>query len=124
MESIALYRGEEEEDVTLRERFAGVIDNWYQIMRRTKMLNSLVNGYTQIAIVFPIVVAAPRYFAGAMQLGGLMQTVGAFGQVQSSMSWFVDSYASTRAMARHRRAPLHLPSRHRQGAGRDRMAAS
>jgi vitamin B12/bleomycin/antimicrobial peptide transport system ATP-binding/permease protein len=94
MESIALYRGEEEEDVTLRERFTGVIENWYQIMRRTKMLNSLVNGYTQIAIVFPIVVAAPRYFAGAMQLGGLMQTVGAFAQVQSSMSWFVDSYAS------------------------------
>ena len=55
------------------------------------MLNSLVNGYAQIAIVFPIVVAAPRYFAGAMQLGGLMQTVGAFGQVQSSMSWFVHS---------------------------------
>jgi putative ATP-binding cassette transporter len=94
MESIALYRGEEEEHVTLRERFAGVIENWYQIMLRTKMLNSLVNGYTQIAIVFPIVVAAPRYFAGAMQLGGLMQTVGAFAQVQSSMSWFVDSYAS------------------------------
>ena len=53
-----------------------------------------MNGYDQIAIIFPIVVAAPRYFAGAMQLGGLMQTVGAFGQVQSSMSWFVDSYAS------------------------------
>jgi putative ATP-binding cassette transporter len=94
MESIALYRGEEEESVTLRERFGAVIENWYQIMTRTKLLNSLVNGYSQIAIIFPIVVAAPRYFSGAMQLGGLMQTVGAFGQVQGSMSWFVDSYAS------------------------------
>ena len=64
MESIALYRGEEEEGVTLRDRFGAVIDNWYQIMRRTKLLNSLVNGYAQIAIIFPIVVAAPRYFAG------------------------------------------------------------
>jgi vitamin B12/bleomycin/antimicrobial peptide transport system ATP-binding/permease protein len=62
-------------------------------MRRTKLLNSLVNGYAQIAIIFPIVVAAPRYFAGSMQLGGLMQTVGAFGSVQNSMSWFVESYA-------------------------------
>ena len=62
-------------------------------MTRTKLLNSLVNGYAQIAVIFPIVVAAPRYFAGAMQLGGLMQTVGAFGSVQSSMSWFVGSYA-------------------------------
>jgi len=40
------------------------------------------------------VVAAPRYFSGAIQLGGLMQTVGAFGRVQDSMSWFVQSYAS------------------------------
>ena len=94
MESIALYCGEQEESVTLRERFAGVIENWYQIMVRTKLLNSLVNGYGQIAVIFPIVVAAPRYFAGAMQLGGLMQTVGAFGSVQGSMSWFVDSYSS------------------------------
>ena len=93
MESIALYRGEQEEGVTLRERFGRVIDNWRQIMGRTKMLNSLVNGYAQVAIIFPIVVAAPRYFAGDMQLGGLMQTVGAFGSVQSSMSWFVESYS-------------------------------
>ncbi|HYZ20971.1 MAG TPA: ABC transporter ATP-binding protein/permease, partial [Rhodopila sp.] len=92
MESIALYRGEAEEGVTLKQRFAEVINNWYQIMTRTKALNSLVNGYAQIAIIFPIVVAAPRYFAGNMQLGGLMQTVGAFGSVQNSMSWFVESY--------------------------------
>ncbi len=93
MESIALYRGEQEEGVTLRQRFAEVIGNWHQIMTRTKLLNSLVNGYAQIAIIFPIVVAAPRYFAGDMQLGGLMQTVGAFGSVQQSLSWFVESYA-------------------------------
>ena len=69
MESIALYRGEQEEGVTLRERFGAVIANWRQIMTRTKMLNSLVVGYDQVAVIFPIVVAAPRYFAGTMQLG-------------------------------------------------------
>ncbi|HQT75940.1 MAG TPA: ABC transporter ATP-binding protein/permease [Rhodopila sp.] len=93
MESIALYRGEQEEYVTLRDRFAQVIANWRQIMTRTKLLNSLVVGYDQIAVIFPIVVAAPRYFAGTMQLGGLMQTVGSFGSVQGSMSWFVSAYA-------------------------------
>ncbi len=94
MESIALYSGEEEERVTLRERFASVVSNWRQIMTRTKLLNSLTSGYGQIARIFPIVVAAPRYFAGSMQLGGLVQTAGAFGQVQGSMSWFIDAYAS------------------------------
>jgi putative ATP-binding cassette transporter len=93
MESIALYRGEREESVTLRDRFNAVIGNWRQIMTRTKMLNSLVVGYDQVAVIFPIVVAAPRYFSGAMQLGGLMQTVGSFGSVQGSMSWFVTAYA-------------------------------
>ena len=119
VESIALYRGEHEESGTLRDRFAGVIENWYQIMRRTKLLNSLVNGYSQIAIIFPIVVAAPRYFAGAMQLGGLMQTVGAFGSVQSSMSWFVELVCLVGPVARDRRTPGHVPPRHRQGAGGD-----
>jgi putative ATP-binding cassette transporter len=93
MENIALYRGEEEERVSLRERFTAVIVNWRQIMTRTKLLNSLTSGYDQVAGIFPIVVAAPRYFAGTMQLGGLMQTAGSFAQVQGSMSWFVASYA-------------------------------
>jgi putative ATP-binding cassette transporter len=110
MEGIALYRGEHEEGVTLRDRFSAVIENWYQIMRRTKLLNSLTNGYAQIAIIFPIVVAAPRYFSGGMQLGGLMQTVGAFGSVQSSMSWFVDSYAD---IARWRAIVERLSTFHR-----------
>ena len=93
MENIALYRGETEEGVSLRERFGAVITNWRQIMTRTKLLNSLVVGYDQVAVIFPIVVAAPRYFSGAMQLGGLMQTVGSFASVQGSMSWFVEAYA-------------------------------
>jgi putative ATP-binding cassette transporter len=93
MESIALYRGEQEEVVNLRDRFVAVVANWRQIMTRTKLLNSLVYGYGQIAVIFPFAVAAPRYFFGNMQLGGLMQTAGSFGRVQDSMSWFVNSYA-------------------------------
>jgi putative ATP-binding cassette transporter len=94
MEGIALYGGEHEEQGLLLHRFGAVIGNWYAIMRRMKLLNTLVNGYGQAAVIFPIIVAAPRYFSGAMQLGGLVQTAGAFSQVQGSMSWFVDAYAS------------------------------
>jgi putative ATP-binding cassette transporter len=94
MENIALYRGEQEESTTLHDRFAAVIANWRQIMTRTKLLNSLTGGYDQIAAIFPIVVASPRYFfGGTIQLGGLMQTAGAFGEVQGTMSWFVEAYA-------------------------------
>ena len=61
-------------------------------MRRQKKLTWLRSGYGQIAIIFPYVVAAPRYFSGAIQLGGLMQTASAFGQVQDALSWFVSAY--------------------------------
>ncbi len=61
-------------------------------MRRQKKLTWFRSGYGQVAIIFPYVVAAPRYFSGGIQLGGLMQTVSAFGQVQDALSWFVSAY--------------------------------
>jgi vitamin B12/bleomycin/antimicrobial peptide transport system ATP-binding/permease protein len=94
MEGIALYRGEAEENDNLINRFRNVISNWWGIMIRIKRLNALTSGYSQIAIIFPYVVAAPRYFSGQIELGGLMQTGGAFGQVQNSLSWFVNVYAT------------------------------
>ncbi len=92
MEGVALYGGEAEEKINLIDRFHSVITNWWGIMVRTKKLNGLVFGYNQVAGIFPIVVAAPRYFSGAIQLGGLMRIAGAFAQVQSSLSWFVNVY--------------------------------
>jgi putative ATP-binding cassette transporter len=94
MEGVALYNGEDEEKAGLRERFINVVNNWWAIMKRTKLLNSLVVGYSQVAIIFPLVVAAPRYFAGKLELGGMMQTADAFGQVQGSLSWFIASYST------------------------------
>lgn len=93
-EGVALYGGEADETRGLLDRFAGIVGNWREIMRYTKRLNGFTAGFGQIASVFPILVAAPRYFSGAIQLGGLMQTAQAFGQVQGAMSWFVDSYAT------------------------------
>jgi putative ATP-binding cassette transporter len=81
-EGVALYGGERAEAASLRERFGGVVANWWAIMKRQKRLTWFTAGYNQAAIVFPMLAAAPRYFAGAIQLGGLMQTANAFGQVQ------------------------------------------
>ncbi|HJS84027.1 MAG TPA: ABC transporter ATP-binding protein/permease [Acetobacteraceae bacterium] len=94
VEGVALYGGEMEEKGNLQDRFRAVILNWWSIMTRIKRLNALVAGYSQIAIIFPFVVAAPRYFSGQIELGGLTQTAGAFGRVQESLSWFVNAYAT------------------------------
>ena len=96
-EGVALYGGEAEEKHGLMARFEALALNWWQLMQRYKFLTALTAGYGQVASVFPIVVAAPRYFAGQIPLGALTQTAGAFGQVQGAMSWFVDSYADIAA---------------------------
>jgi putative ATP-binding cassette transporter len=92
-DAIALDRGEANEKNMLRSRFAAIVRNWLAIMRAQVNLTFFTAGYTQIAIVFPFLVASPRYFSGAMQLGGLMQTASAFGQVQTSLSFIVTSYS-------------------------------
>jgi putative ATP-binding cassette transporter len=96
-EGVALYGGETEERGELRTRFVGVVENWWQIMRRTRSLNMLTNGYGQLASIFPIVVAAPRFFAHQIPLGGLTRISDCFGQVQTAMSWFVNNYANLAA---------------------------
>jgi len=91
-EGIALYRGEADELRSFRERFEAVVANWWNIMRRQKRLTYFTAGYGQAAWIFPSVVAAPRYFRGELALGGLMQTIGAFNQLQDSLSFFIQSY--------------------------------
>ena len=93
-EGIALYSGEKEELDGFRSRFANVVDNWWRIMKRQKVLNTFTIGYNQVAIIFPFLVAGNRYFAGTIQLGGLMQISNAFGQVQGALSWFIGAYNS------------------------------
>jgi putative ATP-binding cassette transporter len=91
-EGVALYRGEADEFGGFRGLFEAVVRNWWGIMRRQKRLTSFTSGYSQGAWIVPSVVAAPRYFRGELGLGGLMQTVGAFNQVQDALSFFVVSY--------------------------------
>ena len=92
-ESVALYGGEPAERAVFDGRFGNVFANYWQIMKRRKLLNWFTSGYSQLAVIFPVVVVAPRYFSKAIQLGGLMQVIDAFGNVQSALSFIVNSYA-------------------------------
>ncbi|MDO9198444.1 MAG: ABC transporter ATP-binding protein/permease [Rhodoferax sp.] len=93
-ESIALDKGEAVERVQLDLRFSRVLGNYLALIKAQKNLIWFTSFFGQAAVVFPFVVAAPRFFSGAIQLGELMQISSAFGQVQGSLSWFVDSYSS------------------------------
>jgi putative ATP-binding cassette transporter len=91
-EGIALYRGEAAERQQIDSRIGGLRTNWWQIMVATFKLNTLSSVYTQIGILFPYFVASPRYFSGAITLGGLTQIAGAFDTVRVALSWFVFNY--------------------------------
>ena len=92
-EAIALDRGAGVERASLQARFALVIDNFMRLLRVQKRYTWFSSGYGQAAVVFPMLVASPRYFNGAIQLGELMQISSAFGQVQESLSWFITNYS-------------------------------
>jgi len=91
-ESIALYHGEAGERVRFRDHFNDILHNYRTIMERQKRLTTFTWAFGQLALVFPILVAAPRYFTGLLQLGGLMQTAQAFKEVQGSLSFIINSY--------------------------------
>lgn len=93
-ESVAFYRGEEQEGKVFKNRFKLLLDNFWQLVNKQKQLVFLNSGYAQIAIIFPFVVAMNRYLSKEVSLGGLMQVASAFGRVQDSLSYFVDMYSS------------------------------
>jgi len=96
-EGVAFYHGEADELRTFRERFGSIVRNWWGIMRQQKRLTWLTAGYGQAAVIFPLIVVAPRFFRGQILLGGLMQTASTFGQVQDSLSFIVSSYTDIAA---------------------------
>lgn len=93
-ESVAFYNGAAKEEAFLSNRFMTLLRNTLFIIKKQKQLSWLTNSYAQIAIIFPFVVAVPRYLSQNISLGGLMQIANCFGKVQDTMSYFVDVYAS------------------------------
>lgn len=91
-EAIALDRGEAVEYRQLNLRFGHVLSNYVKLIDAQKRLTMFTASFSQASTVFPFIVAAPRFFSGAIQLGTLMQIASAFNRVQDSLSWFIDNY--------------------------------
>lgn len=91
-EHVALYRGEHHEKTILNRLFGRALDNWYMIILRQKILLWFTAGYNQASVLLPLLVALPNYFDKVFLLGGLIQSLQAFGRVQDSLSFLVNSY--------------------------------
>ena len=91
-EQIAALGGEAAERERHTSRFGLVVDNWLAVMQRQKKLLFFTQSFSQAAVIFPYIMVSPAYFAGVMQLGGLMQTASAFKSVNEALSYFITSY--------------------------------
>ncbi|WP_413288964.1 ABC transporter ATP-binding protein/permease [Bdellovibrio sp. HCB337] len=92
-ESVALSHGEPIEKKNLSSRFSKVIQNFKEIIEKQKQLLFVNNTYSQLAYIFPFVVASPKLFLKEISLGQLFQISSAFGQVQGSVSVFITLYS-------------------------------
>ncbi|MDG9883847.1 ABC transporter ATP-binding protein/permease [Pseudomonas sp. GD04058] len=91
-ENVAFYQGWRIERDTLLGRFSALILNVWALVYRSLKFDGFNLAVSQVAVVFPFILQAPRFFSGAIKLGDVMQTSQAFGQVQDSLSFFRSSY--------------------------------
>ena len=93
IEGVTLDGGEADEKERLDWVFHGVIQVFEQIVVATTWLTGVTAGFGWLAIVAPILAAAPSYFYGGMTFGKLMMVVGAFNQVQQALGWFANNFS-------------------------------
>ena len=91
-EAVAFYRGEVAERVQLRRRFEPVVSNYKRYVNRSIAFNGWNLTVSQLINPLPWIIQAPRLFAGEIKLGDVSQTSSAFGNIQSSLSFFRNSY--------------------------------
>lgn len=91
-ESIAILAGEKEERAALSELLANVIRAWARMAGQYMRTMAVSHGNFVIASVIPVILCAPKYLAGTMTLGEVMQATAAFIQVQYAFNWIVDNY--------------------------------
>ncbi|MGA3306216.1 MAG: ABC transporter ATP-binding protein/permease [Stellaceae bacterium] len=93
-EAIALYGGEAQERGITLGRFRTLYDNFKRIILRSNQFLVFQLLFSQGTSSFALLIASPRYFSGAIQLGVLTQTANAFERVNEALSWFIGSYTA------------------------------
>ncbi|MDH6247626.1 ABC transporter ATP-binding protein/permease [Mycobacterium sp. OTB74] len=92
-EAVGFYRGERAERKVLENRFSAVISNYRLYVRKTLGLIGWNYTVTETILPLPYVLQAPRLFAGTIKLGDVTQSAGAFGKIESGLSFFRNAYS-------------------------------
>jgi putative ATP-binding cassette transporter len=116
-ESIALIGGESDERAAIDGSLGAALRRWRSVAAQQAKMTFIIHGNTTLAPVVPLLLGAPKYLAGSMSLGQLMQIAAAFVQVQIAFNWLVENYirfaewqASARRVLELRRTIVELPA--------------
>lgn len=90
-ENIALIGGDDDERARLEETFGQLAGRWMRVITQQARMTWISNGNSVLAPVVPLLIGAPKYLAGDLSLGELMQVATAFTQVQIALNWLIDN---------------------------------
>lgn len=96
-EQVSLLHGERSERDRINNRFGNILRNYYDIVARQMKLSTFSSSFFQASVVIPYIIVAPYYFLGKISLGQMSQTAGAFGRVESAMTFFIARYSQLAA---------------------------
>ncbi len=91
-ESIALYRGEEQELSQLHLCFRALFQNNSQLINRQFVLNLFGYAYKFLTLVIPSAIIAPRVLSGELEVGRAVQATGAFTAILTALAVLVDRF--------------------------------
>jgi vitamin B12/bleomycin/antimicrobial peptide transport system ATP-binding/permease protein len=90
-ENIALTGGDDDERARLDVTFSDLVRRWLAVIVWQGRMMWLYGANLVLAPVVPLLLGAPKYLAGEMTLGSLMQAAAAFVQVQVALNWLADN---------------------------------
>ncbi|RDJ26840.1 ABC transporter ATP-binding protein/permease [Bosea caraganae] len=91
-ESIALIKGDADERSSVGENYGRVVAAWLRVVRQQGVIALVLNTNGALFPIVPLLLIAPKYLAGEVTLGAVMQVVAAFSAVQAALIWFVDNF--------------------------------
>lgn len=91
-ESIALIKGADDERDRLTETFADAVTRWMRVVSQNCHLTWILNSNSFFAPIVPLLLTAPKYLAGQMTLGSVMQAAAAFTAVLTALNWFAENF--------------------------------
>ncbi len=91
-ESIALIGGDQHEADSILRTYKDVMSAWIKQIYHNGLIASVQSTNGALVPLIPLVLVAPKYLAGSLSLGAVMQLAAAFVSVQVALNWFVDNF--------------------------------